>query len=524
MAPEQSESGSSRWPISRRGFIRGVGVAGAAGLVATEVGVPGAHSEAAVAQSAQRFGRMFGSLPAFCPATDKMRSALLQMGAPDGILDAKDNLAAGPVRLITDPSLSTNNPDHPQHAAGITFFGQFLDHDITFDTSSTLGQTADPQSTTNLRTPSFDLDSVYGGGPAVSAQLYDDADSAKVKVGFGGRFEDLPRDGSGRAIVGDPRNDENVVIAGLHAAFLLFHNRVVDLVRAQQPGISPAAAFAAARRTVTWHYHWLILHEFLPLIVGSALVTDILTNGRQYYLPPVGQAFMPIEFSAAAYRFGHSMVRPSYRANLAGNADGSAFFGFIFDPGQEGVADPADLRGGARAPRRFIGWQTFFDFGDGQVKHNKRIDTHISTALFHLPLGAIATGDPPQALAQRNLLRQMTWSMPTGQDVARTIGAQVLKEQDFTELKQFKADFHARTPLWYYVLKEAELLNDGLRLGPVGGRIVAEVIIGLLQLDPAGYLQQQPAWQPTLPSATPGIWRITDLLRFAQVDPTSRGQ
>ena len=522
MAEERCERGGH--PVSRRRFIRGVGLAGAAGLVATEVAGVGSHGMAAVTRSPQRFGRMFGSLPAFCPATDKMRSALLMMGAPGGILDANDNLAAGPVKLITDPSLSPNNLDNPTQTAGTTFLGQFLDHDMTFDASSALGQTADPEATTNQRTPSFDLDSLYGGGPAADPQLYDDTDRAKMKVGFGGRFEDLPRDASGRAIIADRRNDDNLMVAGLHAAFLLFHNRVVDLVRDQQPGISPAAALAAARQTVTWHYHWVILHEFLPLIVGPAMVNDILSGGRRYYLPPVGQAFMPIEFAAAAYRFGHSMVRPSYRANLAGNADGSAFFGFIFDPGQEGVADPADLRGGARAPRRFIGWQTFYDFGDGQVRHNKRTDTRISTALFHLPLGAIATGDPPTALPQRNLLRQMTWSMPAGQDVAHAMGAQVLKEQDFTELKQFHSDMQARTPLWYYVLKEAELINDGLHLGPVGGRIVGEVIIGLLQQDPAGYLQRQPSWQPTLPAATPGTWKVVDLLRFAKVDPASRGQ
>jgi len=118
----------------------------------------------------------------------------------------------------------------------------------------------------------------------------------------------------------------------------------------------------------------------------------------------------------------------------------------------------------------------------------------------------------------------MTWSMPAGQDVARAMGAQVLKEQDFTELKQFHSDMQARTPLWYYVLKEAELINDGLHLGPVGGRIVGEVIIGLLHQDPAGYLQRQPSWQPTLPAATPGTWKVVDLLRFAKVDPASRGQ
>jgi Animal haem peroxidase len=511
-------------PMSRRRFLRGVGVAGAAGLAAAELVGLESHGEAAVAQSPQRFGRMFGSLPAYSPATDTMRSVLLMMGAPGGILDAKDNLAAGPVKLITDPSLSTNNPDNPTHTAGTTFFGQFLDHDITFDVSSSLGRTTDPESTPNLRTPSVDLDSVYGGGPAVHPQLYDAADQAKLKVGSGGRFEDLPRDASGRAVIADPRNDDNLIVAGLHAAFLLFHNRVVDLVRQQQPGLSPAAAFAAARQTVTWHHQWTILHEFLPLIVGPAMVADILSGGRRFYLPAVGQAFIPIEFSGAAYRFGHSMVRPSYRANLAGNADGSAFFGFIFDPSQDGAADPSDLRGGARAPRRFVGWQTFFDFGDGQVRRNKRIDTHISSPLFHLPLAAIATGDPPTALPQRNLLRQLTWSMPAGQDVARTIGVTPLKEQDFAELKQFKTDMQARTPLWYYVLKEAELVNDGLHLGPVGGRIVGEVLIGLLQLDSNGYLQRQPSWQPTLPSATPGTWTITDLLRFARVDPASRGQ
>src|SRR5437773_8850541 len=284
MVEERFEHGGG-CPMSRRRFLRGVGVAGAAGLAAAELVGLESRGMAAVAQSPTRFGRMFSTLPAFCPSTDKMRSALLMMGAPGGILDAKDNLAAGPVKLITDPSLSTNNPDNPSQNAGTTFFGQFLDHDITFDASSPLGLTADPQSTPNLRTPSVDLDPVYGGGPATHPQLYDDADQAKLKVGFGGRFEDLPRDASGRAVIADPRNDDNLIVCGLHAAFLLFHNRVVDLVRQQQPGLSPAAAFAAARQTVTWHHQWTILHEYLPLIVGPAMVTDILTNGRRYYQP-----------------------------------------------------------------------------------------------------------------------------------------------------------------------------------------------------------------------------------------------
>ncbi|MFC0532605.1 hypothetical protein [Phytohabitans kaempferiae] len=203
---------------------------------------------------------------------------------------------------------------------------------------------------------------------------------------------------------------------------------------------------------------------------------------------------------------------------------GTPFFGFIFDPAGEGQADPVDLRGGARAPRRFVGWQTFFDFGDDQTQHvrpNKRIDTKISTPLFNLPLGAIASGDPPTSLATRNLLRTMTWGVPAGQLIAQRMGYPQLMLQ---ELAGYGVALENHTPLWYYVLAEAERTTNGVTLGLCGGRIVAEVFIGLLQLDSAGYLRLQPNWTPTLPSATPGTFRMADLLRWARVDPASRGQ
>jgi hypothetical protein len=231
---------------------------------------------------------------------------------------------------------------------------------------------------------------------------------------------------------------------------------------------------------------------------------------------------MPVEFQTGTYRMGHSMVRPSYRANLAGD-NGQPFFGFIFDPSQEGRADPDDLRGGARAARRFIGWQTFFDFGDGEVKPNKKIDTKISTALFTLPLGAIATHDAPTALPQRNLLRHLTWQLPSGQSIAHAMGVTPLAPSDLQELVALGVGFERSTPLWYYVLKEAEVVADGLHLGPVGGRIVAEVLVGLMQTDAGSYLATQPRWRPTLPSET-GTFRMTDFLTFAGVDPASRGQ
>jgi hypothetical protein len=287
------------------------------------------------------------------------------------------------------------------------------------------------------------------------------------------------------------------------------------------------AAFHEARRLTTWHYHWVVLHEFLPLIVGRKAVNRALRR-RRFYRPRRGHAFMPVEFQAAAYRFGHSMVRPSYRANLKGE-HGDPFFAMIFDPAGEGQSDPVDLRGGARAGRRFIGWQTFFDFGDGNVKPNKRIDTKISTPLFDIPLGAIASHDQPQVLPQRNLLRQLTWSLPSGQRVAKAMHLRPLSADELgTDLDEYRSsrygyDFKQSTPLWFYVLREAEARADGLTLGPVGGRIVAEVLVGLIGSDPASYLVRRPRWKPTLSSAGAGF-RMVDFLRVAGVDPASRGQ
>ncbi len=238
---------------------------------------------------------------------------------------------------------------------------------------------------------------------------------------------DLPRNRQLVALVGDPRNDENLVVSQLQLAFLRFHNRVLADVKADLgPGYTRQELFAEAQRVVRWHYQWLVLHEFLPTTVGQALVDDVLANGLQHYHWR-NDPFIPVEFSVAAYRFGHSQVRPSYRANFATSADDplQQFFALFLDPAAADPDDPADLRGGRRAPRRFIDWQTFFDFGDGRVRPNKRIDTK----LLQLP-----------ELAPADL-------------------------QDLEPLH-----LERRTPLWFYVLREAEVTAGGEHLGPVGGR------------------------------------------------------
>lgn len=522
--------------ISRRQFLRGLSTAAVLSSAPPLLRFHEAHAQqdrrGRATLKEDRFGRMFPDLPPFAEASARLEAALMELGKPAGPLDARDALARGPIDLIVDPDLSANNPNNTTHTAGTTFMGQFMDHDMTFDLTSRLGQPTDPAKSRNERTPAFDLDSVYGGGPHDDRELYGDTEredrserrAIKFKVESGGLFEDLPRDRNGSAVIADPRNDENLILAGLHAAFLLFHNQAVDLIAADDRRRQPDEVFASARQLTTWHYQWMILHEFLPLFIGQAMVDDILAHGRKFYVPQAG--FMPVEFQGAAYRFGHSMVRPSYRANLAGDK-GQPFFAIIFDPSQEGAADPNDLRGGARAPRRFIGWQTFFDFGDGEVKPNKLIDTKLSSPLFHLPPSTLAVPGGPLSLPQRNLLRHVTWQLPSGQSIARHLHVPALSQNDLTELKGEGHHLDSSTPLWYYLLKEAEVMEGGRRLGPVGGRLVGEVIIGLLQLDPQSFLAAAPRWRPTLPTRNgqvTGEFQMVDFLTFAGVDPGKRGQ
>src|SRR3954449_5775693 len=471
-----------------------------------------------------RFGRLFPTLPPFAADTPLIRDALAELGAAGGPMDPGDDLSH-PGTLITDPGKSPRNPDNPASTAGFTFVGQFLDHDMTFDPTSSLARQQDPESIGNFLVPALDLDSVYGGGPVASPHLYDAtvdggrttflleqiAGSQEVSLGGSTRW-DVPRNSQHVALLGDPRNDENLVVSQLQRAFLGFHNRVLDDVRAELGStLTAQELFVEAQRVVRWHYQWLVIHEFLVVTVGADIVDDVLANGPRHFRWRHAP-YIPVEFSVAAYRFGHSQVRPSYRANFGTSASDPAqqFFALIFDPSLAADSDPADLRGGRRAPRRFIDWQTFFDFGDGRVRHNKRIDTTLSTPLFDL-LGQPA--GEPVSLATRNLLRNLTMEVPSGQRVAAAMRLPPLAPADLDELAPL--GLAHRTPLWFYVLREAHVTTGGERLGPVGGRIVAEVIIGLTPGARHSYLTQDPDWTPTY--GADDAFRISDLLRSANV-------
>jgi len=447
-----------------------------------------------------RFGTMFKKLPAFAPRDDLLEGLARTMVEDQTIPD--------------DDNLNTSS----RLFAGFTFIGQFIDHDITFDNTPLDQQQADPNATVNFRTPRYDLDSVYGRGPVKEPQFYDPADPDRAKLlvrrNVNG-VEDVPRDGN-RAIIPEPRNDENLIIVQLHKAVAKFHNQIVDYARAQ--GMRSEWVFETARRLTRWHYQWAVIHDFLPRFVGDGLVG---TNGTVYkevtgkspvinlsYYQPTnrdGRPFMPVEFAVAAYRFGHSIIRPFYVINDSGKVD-------VFGPDGE-----FNLNGGRPIPKNLVmEWKNILPVDPSfPARKPRKIDTKLSLPLTKLPGSVVPPPDPTTHLAVRNTLRGKHVGLPSGQQVAKAMRVNVLSNATLGLSND--PGWAGEAPLWYYILKEAELPPyNAERLGPVGGRIMAEVLVGLLQRDPNSYLYLDPNWKPTAPIApTTGQFTFVDLLRYA---------
>jgi hypothetical protein len=433
-----------------------------------------------------RFGIMFKNAEAYEPPEDLLKSLAAQMGEPT---------APNPTDL-----------DNPRIPAGFTFLGQFIDHDMTLDRTPLADAQADPLALTNFDTPLFDLGSLYGRGPAGDPDLYE-ADRTRMRIVRNANgVDDLPRRAGGSAIVGDARNDENLIVAQLHLAFAKFHNRTLST------GL--ATSLAEAQRLTRWHFQWLIIHDFLDKIAGPEVVGRFLDNKgkvkREFYKPKnPHRPMMPIEYSVAAYRFGHSMVRAGYLMNTRTTPPSAAA---IF--GQEG----GDLRGNRPLPARLeIDWWHFFDVpGKPAPPRNaaRRIDGKLSLPLFNMPATVVNDGTP--SLAERNLLRGKRLGLPAGQDVATRMGITPLTNEQLGLPDPANPGWQDKAPLWFYVLKEAELTHAGERLGPVGGRIVTEVILGILEADKNGYLKVNPGFRPVAPIApATGQFRTGDFLKFA---------
>jgi hypothetical protein len=376
-----------------------------------------------------------------------------------------------------------------QIEAGQPFFGQYLAHDLTADRSP-LRVHGDINTLRNARTPRANLEALYGAGPVGSPYLFDQADPAKLLLGAGGR--DLPRNQQGIALIGDPRNDVHAFMTGLQLAFIQTHNVLVDRLRAD--GVTDAELFDDARRALIWHYQWVILHDFLPQLVGEAMTTSVLEDGLRFY-HITDQPFIPVEFADAAYRYGHSQIKSDYQLRRGG-------------PRYPVFPDLAGFR--PLASERVIDWSLLFDVaGCPPAQRAKPIDGQLPASLIRLPESITGSVEVSayRSLAARDLQRGMGTGLPSGEAVARAIGARTLSRQELA-----LGDWQDETPLWLYILREAAVRSGGDHLGEVGGRIVAEVIVGIIRTDPESYLTNDPSWRPTLPSQEPGTFKIRDLL------------
>ncbi|GAA4117866.1 heme peroxidase family protein [Aminobacter aganoensis] len=468
-------------------------------------------------------------------------------------LTATDDDLLALARAMAEPDLPAGDPrqtalDNPDIPAGFTYLGQFVDHDITLDLTPLSEAMADPGMTRNFRTPGLDLDCVYGAGPGPHRFLFaraPNADGAMVdtpKLLLGAAEvsvegpdrpgqqvpqlpNDLPRNAQGVALIGDHRNDENLIVAQIHLAFLKFHNAVVDHLKGT---VADDRLFAEAARTVRWHYQWMVLHDWVERLTETGIVARILHEGRKFYRFRT-KPFMPWEFSGAVYRLGHSMVRPRYNHNRIFRtpqphlAEGTFNFFFRFT-NLSGGLDSGTPGQGTFPSNWVIDWRRYFELPapdaiKAEFNQSRRLDPLLAGELHRLP-GA-AAGSAAASLAFRNLRRGVQIGLPSGQAVAALMRqkinfdaispAEIATGPDGAVAKSL--GFDARTPLWYYILKEAELRGEGKRLGPVGARIVAEVFVGLVQGDAGSYLSD-PAWKPDLPAAVPGTFFMADLLSF----------
>jgi len=405
---------SPRKPIGRHGEIRGL------------------ESSTRSDQLDGRFGRMFRTLPA------------AQFDA--GILH--DLAAAMTADFEAVPTLETvvDDEENTGISAGYTYLGQFIDHDLTFDPASSLQRQDDPGALVDFRTPRFDLDNVYGRGPDDQPYLYH-SDGLRMLQGdpLTGNADDpkargvprnTPEPGEpARALLGDPRNDENVIVSQLQASMLRFHNRMVDAL--------VSTDFEHVQRQVRWHYQWVVLHDFLPTIVGLDTLRAIFGTAKdggvdysqaptlKFYLPKK-QAYMPVEFSVAAYRFGHSMVRPIYRLNQS--IDRLPIFSTTGE----------SLVGFRKFPTNWaIDWNLYFKTGDPPPLGPKRVQPayKIDTSLVN-PLGSLpaSVAVNPSVLAERNLLRGWRMSLPSGQAVAKAMGQTPIDDANLKVGKANEAD------------------------------------------------------------------------------------
>lgn len=490
------------------------------------------------------FGRLFPDLPGWSPANvppQKWEEHFLEFANEHMVEFAKKDNAGKFVPVIPSDLSKKQNEDTSLDSdipAGYTYFGQFIDHDVTLD-ATPLGQAeADPNRLHNFRTPRLDLDCVYGGGPAQSPYLYEHHETGAERGRMTGKmlvgkiadteFGDLPRNAEGRALIGDMRNDENAIVAQIQLAFIKAHNELAETVAAKNPHFNGGEVFAEARRILQWLYQWIVWHDFINRITLNDIRECALRNatkkscgdrkqlelGLKDIYNWKKQPFMPVEFSVSAYRFGHSMARASYQTNIV---KGFGNFVPLFD-----VTRPRsnDLSGfGPLTTDRVVQWDWFLDMDSrGPFPQMARqMDTKLSNALMFLRenQGPDSATIAENKLPVLNLLRSVRMEMPSGTAVAKKLGIEPLK------LENGEPD-----ALWFYILREAAKQAEGNNLGQVGSYIVCSVFAGLLKGDGNSWVNRDPCWTPDdepilaehakeWTSDSKGEWQLSSIIRMS---------
>jgi hypothetical protein len=447
------------------------------------------------------FNRCFPNLPSLLPSDADLSLLASTMLDPN---------ARGPVNGSRVP-------------AGMTYFGQFIDHDITLDATSQLGTTTDLNTLQNQRSSYFDLDSCYGlNNEYLNAQGLFDIGANSIGEA------DLLRNADDIAIIADTRNDENIIISQLHLAFLKFHNRVFADVKAANPNFTLQEMIDAAKQIVVNFYQWLVIHEFLPSICGKYYSRLFDEMGVPIISPQIRAMFpnMPIEFSGALYRMGHSMVRDAYYVNK--NFDTFPIFSPTLAPP---LITAQDLRGSIPLPSNFsIDWSMYYPmaFSKGfQVA--ERFDPFINQTLFNLP----TTVANKPSLPELNLLRGKSYGLPSGQDLARAFGLPeseiltrtkgnlIIQTQNMpvitaNDLHHLETVFGDACPLFYYGLKDNHVNGNGEHLGPLSSKVIGETILSLILNNPTSILNKN--FTPTAGQfgcVTTGVYRFAEFFTYA---------
>jgi hypothetical protein len=410
-------------------------------------------------------------------------------------------------------------PKNPP-AAGYTYFGQFIDHDLTEDRTPmrSAGKFA-PSETINYRGPWLNLSGIYDRihDRGKWKYLYK-SDGVSFQLGdptVNGEQFDVALDKNHHPLLPDRRNNENVIIRQIHAMFLKLHNLAIEEFRVDNPSYGDTELFAAARQRVCWQYQYLVREDFLKKVCCEKVFDELVNKNAPPIIDWKTDGFsMPVEISQAVLRFGHSMVRPKYTLSVtSGRVDLQSIL----------------CGGEARALREAeaIHWPTFLIKG-GELA--MRIDTSISSALFELhnkdihPFVSSPKPHPPHPLPVRTLVRGAKSRLPTGQRIATRMGIPTFKipaadgpYDPGAALRRY--DLAAETPLWYYVLLEAGIQELGACLGTLGSQLLIETVNAALTEDPDSYLNQPgsdsgpPIWKKTNKTAN-NLYEVAQLVNL----------